>query len=212
MKKIMVLMVCMVFLVGTIAASSFTFKKNEVVNLKLICLDENTEFCSSSAVCTVSTIDPSGIQVLNNKSLTFNETFFSTIFPTDKFGVYSNIVRCSSSNITKSEFTYTVTADGNPPSDFPKQFFIISLGFILIGVGLIKDRFRLLKSGGSIIIFIMGVLTLYPGYSFIDWSTLMGLTIGTICIGLGFYFLIEDNFSRDSQEERYQSINKEFVK
>jgi len=203
------IMFCMLLIVSTVSASSFNFKRNDVVDLRLICFDENTDYCTSSAVCTVSTIDPNGIQVLNNQSLTFNETFVNTVFPTSKFGVYSNIARCASANITKSEFTYTVTADGKPPSNFPAQYSIIALGFLLIGLGLTQDRMRMFKHIGSIIIMIMGVLTLYPGYSFIDYSTLLGKTLGFSCVGLGFYFLIEDSFSRDRQEDKYQSQNRE---
>ncbi len=50
---------------------------------------------------------------------------------------------------------------------------------------------------------VSGVLTLFPGYGFINHSTLMGQLLGTIGIGLGFYFMIEDSFSKDEQDEWY---------
>ena len=52
---------------------------------------------------------------------------------------------------------------------------------------------------------IMGVITIYPGYSFINYTTLLGKGLGFILIGLGFYFLIEDSFSRNKQEDRFES-------
>jgi len=97
-----------------------------------------------------------------------------------------------------------VTADGFEAEPFPIQLSLIVLAFLLVGVGLTADRLRLMKHAGSILLMIMGVLTLYPGYSFINYSTLTGLALGTVLIGVGFYFLIEDAFSRDEQAEHFE--------
>ena len=100
-------------------------------------------------------------------------------------------------------FDVAITADGKKFQTFPTQIVIIIIGLIMICVGIILDRLRLFKHLGSMLILIMGVITLYPGYSFINYSTLTGKVLGFILVGLGFYFLIEDSFSRDKQEETY---------
>ena len=50
---------------------------------------------------------------------------------------------------------------------------------------------------------IMGTLTLFPGYNFINHTNLFGLSLGTILIAMGFYFLVEDSFSRKGQQEGF---------
>ncbi len=57
---------------------------------------------------------------------------------------------------------------------------------------------------GSMVIIVMGIITLFPGYSFINWTTLLGKALGFGLIGVGAYFLIDDAFSRDEQEVHFK--------
>ncbi len=121
-----------------------------------------------------------------------------------RLGSYYWLVNCQSSLV--GGFTSApliVTADGFSFSDFPIQLSLIIFSFFLLVFGLVKERFRLFQFVGSILMMVMGVLTLYPGYSFINWTTLTGLALGTVLIGIGFYFLIEPAFSRDEQAEYF---------
>ena len=120
-----------------------------------------------------------------------------------RLGSYYWLVSCGGGNGGFTSAPLIVTADGFSSSDFPIQLSFIIFSFFLICIGLIKERFRLFQFTGSILMMIMGILTLYPGYSFINWTTLTGLALGTILIGIGFYFLLEPAFSRDEQEEHY---------
>lgn len=121
-----------------------------------------------------------------------------------RLGSYYWLVGCGGGNGGFTSAPLIVTADGFPSSDFPIQLSFIIFSFFLICIGLIKERFRLFQFTGSILMMIMGILTLYPGYSFINWTTLTGLALGTILIGIGFYFLLEPAFSRDEQEEYFE--------
>ncbi len=53
------------------------------------------------------------------------------------------------------------------------------------------------------IVLIVGVITLWPGYSFINYSNLQGQAIGYSSIAFGLYFLINDSFSRDKQTDKF---------
>ncbi len=119
-------------------------------------------------------------------------------------GDLSYLIVCNSSSIGGfASVGVMVTADGNPFQAFPNQFAFIGLAFLLIIFGLINDRLNLLQSIGSIILMVMGVLTIYPGYNFINHTNLFGLTLGTSLIAIGFYFLIEGSFSREKQRDRF---------
>ncbi len=102
------------------------------------------------------------------------------------------------------EHPFDVTADGKDGQTFPTQFVIIILGLAFIIIGALEERLKLFQIIGSMVIIIMGILTLYPGYSFINWTTLFGKTLGFGLIGLGCYFLIEHSFSRDEQAPYFE--------
>ncbi len=91
---------------------------------------------------------------------------------------------------------------------FPIEFSIIFFALVLIIFGLSKERYRVLQVTGGLIWMIMGILTLFPGYNLINWTTLTGKVLGFILIGIGFYISVEPAFSRDEQNEYFEQGNK----
>ena len=123
-----------------------------------------------------------------------------------RLGAYSYVVQCNTTNLGGfASVGIEVTADGFESKTFPTQFFIILFAFLLIVVGLLKERWRMFKYLGSLLAMVMAILTFYPGYSFINWTTLEGKALGSILFALGFYFLIEDSFSREKQADSFES-------
>ncbi len=183
---------------------------NVAYDLNLKCFNNGT-FCSSSAVCTLTYEDPDGIIVIDNATLT-NQVNFHNITITQsqnsKFGTWWGTQVCfdPSGDIIGSgpdTFPVEISGDGMGFRAFPFELSIFVLGLILIVTGKLKEELRMMKHVGSFIVMIMGVLTLYPGFSFVNFSTLIGKVIGFGGIGMGFYFLIEDSFSRSKQDEYY---------
>lgn len=210
-KKILTGIFMSIFLISL--ASALTFKQNEQVDIKIICI--NAGYCTTSAVCNVSVFSPSevtllnGIQATRAANLAFHNFTLNGSQMSD-LGQYRVGGFCKDGSVTQLvDFNFDVTANGEPFEAFPNQFVIIGLAFILIIFGFFKDRLRMLKHMGSMILMIMGVLTLYPGYNFINHTTLLGLALGLISIGIGFYFLIEDSFSRNKQEDTFESQSHE---
>ena len=122
-----------------------------------------------------------------------------------RLGQYSSLVDCNDGGFGGFvSFPLDVTADGFLEKDFPKEFSVILFGLLLIIFGLSKERYRMLKHIGGILWIIMGVITLYPGYGFINWTTLLGKVLGFILIGGGFYVWLEDSFSRDEQDAYFE--------
>jgi hypothetical protein len=193
------------------ATTEEVFQFNKQFDLKRACSD-NGFFCGNSFNCNITLIYPDGTLLKNNELMT-NFVSYRNITITqsqnNQLGIIEVIESCNNvSDAGLDTFEIEITADGKPSQIFPTQFFPIILGFLMIAFGLFQERLRLFKHVGSLIIMVMGVITLYPGYSFINWSTLMGQTLGAVFIGLGFYFLIEDSFSRELQEEYYSQDNE----
>lgn len=126
MRKVIIAILLLGLFMGVVASESYTFQKEDIVNFPFVCLDENNAHCTSSTVCTITTTDPTGSKVLDNYSMSFNETFFNVSLNTNEEGIYSNIIVCTSSNATSSEFTYLVTVTGNQ-FDTPKSILYTAL-------------------------------------------------------------------------------------
>ena len=213
-KSILFLFVALFFFLGfplVIAAESEeppTFQFNKQFDLKRIC-EVNGFYCDSAFVCNLTLTYPDGTSLINNQLMTDMVSFRNfTINQTqnNQLGIVKAIQSCNNvSNAGAETYDVIITADGNKFQAFPNQFVIIIFAVFMIGVGTVMDRLRLFKHLGSLLLMIMGILTLFPGYNFINHSTLTGLALGSVLIGLGFYFLIEDSFSRDSQEEGFDS-------
>ncbi len=202
-----------VLLVGSFASAQETlieqipsFQFNHDFDLKRTCSDRGF-FCDINFVCNISLVSPNGEILINNELMTNNNSFRNitiTQEQNNQLGFVTGFESCNNvTNAGLDTFTIAITGDGNPYRDFPHQFVVIIFGLILVFVGLINERFNMFKSIGSMILMVMGVLTLFPGYSFINYSTLMGKALGFGLIGLGFWFLIEDSFSRNKQQERF---------
>lgn len=157
-----------------------------------------------------------GRHIFKDEDIGYNGKDFEAEIDAGNFsrlGRYTYIIECNTSSLGGAvSVGFDVTANGFAHQTFPPQFSITVFAFLLVAFGMTEERRRLFKYAGSILLMVMGVLTLYPGYGFINWTTLTGKAIGVTLVGLGFYFLIEDSFSRDKQEEGYQSQNKEVIK
>ena len=164
--------------------------------------------CASCTFNNITSItDPDGVEIVGNHPMTRTGSIYNftlTSGNTSKMGEYI-INGIGDLEGTDEVWVYNVivTADGNPFEKFPNQFVVILFGLILIMSGLFNERFSLFQIMGSMIWIVMGVLTLYPGYNFINHTTLFGLAFGSTLIGMGAYFFIEGSFSRTFQEGRF---------
>lgn len=205
-KKIFAAIFLGIFLISLVSPQ-LVFRQGTEVDLKIVCI--NAGFCTSAAQCNVSVFSPTELVILNgtqatqSANLAFHNITLNTT-QTIELGGYRVGGFCKDGSVTQVvDFTFDITADGKPFQAFPNQFALIGLAFILIITGLLNVRLTLLKYMGSITLMIMGVLTIFPGYNFINHTNLFGLSLGTVLIGTGFYFLIEDSFSRGKQDERF---------
>ncbi len=196
-----------------ISADDVGVQFNTQFDFKRPCLNNGT-FCSTSAVCNITVTYPDGELMFNNRVMN-NKGSFHNITLTQvinrELGFHPFIMSCQDGSVFGGDTgNLVITADGKPPQIFPTQFMIAIFAMAFIGAGLFSERLRLFKHMGSIVLMIFGIVTLYPGYSFINWSTLLGKGLGFASIALGVYFFIEDSFSRDEQEEGLTSPPKDF--
>ncbi len=85
----------------------------------------------------------------------------------------------------------------------PIEIIITAGVYLIMFIGIIFDELIIFKRLGGFGVMIMGIFALYPGIPGIDRGNLVSLAIGTISIGLGFFFLIENSFSFDRQVDSF---------
>ena len=159
--------------------------------------------------CFYHLFDNEGQHQINQVEMTFDaldKDYDYLVLGTNftRNGDYSYLITCNATNVGGFlSAGFEITQDGFESVVFPQQFSIILLGFILIMFGILNSRHTIIKHMGAIILMVMGVLTLFPGYNNISHTSLFGLALGTILIGIGFWALIEDSFSREKQEDRF---------
>lgn len=136
MKKYAVFII-IILSINLIVAPSFIFQKNETVNFRFRCFDNNTNsYCNNSTQLIINIEFPNGSNALNNQSMTFNETFFNVSLNTKVLGVYTAIIHSPSKNGTQSEFTYEITTTGDVLSTGQGIIYIIFLIAAMSAFGL----------------------------------------------------------------------------
>ena len=83
----------------------------------------------------------------------------------------------------------------------PIELLVITFAIIIIIIGEVITKLKILKNLGAILLIVLSVVILSNGIEDID--NLLTLAIGSICFGIGMIVLITDNFSEGEQEEYY---------
>ncbi len=210
MKKILLILILGMFLISLVSAEiSSSSGECSIGSVKQGDIIELTQVCRGG--CTVVNLTKvmfpnQSIALLGEFPMTENGSNYNFTFSNiDTLGTYTYDAEGVDPNsiVVGQTCSFEVTTDGNPIQIFPYQFALIFFSFLLIFLSYFNERLNLFKYLGSIMIMTLGVITLYPGYSLINWTTFTGQLLGINLIGLGFYFLIEDSFSRKEQALRF---------
>lgn len=136
-KKLFILIFASVFLLGIISSTSsdLVFKQNEVVNYSFVCLDNNNNYCGTSANCGITINYPNGTNFVTNDSMTSTPTSVNYILDTSQIGIYNWLIVCSGSSNAISEGDYQVTSTGDALG--------INQSFTLFGLGIMIALFSI---------------------------------------------------------------------
>jgi len=83
----------------------------------------------------------------------------------------------------------------------PIEILVLTLGLVMIIVGDVIRRLKILKNLGAILLIVLSVIILSNGIEGVD--ELLTVAIGSISFGVGIIVFITDNFSEGEQEEYY---------
>lgn len=193
MKHKILLYLLMVLLVVATVNAEMVFKTNEPIDLKVPCFNNNT-FCSSSATCNITILNPDHSNMLNNQVMTNQGNYFNYTLSRDlNNGTgqdYTSVITCKDGDYSGfSTFNFDVNAFGENLSF--SQFFTIVLLIItwclfLIGYN-IQDLNIIMISG--FFFMALGVEIWINGFNGFMIGRLTQ-SIGIIHTLLGFYFIV----------------------
>lgn len=178
------------------------FPQDKQINLIMDCSN-----CTSAALCNITRLNyPNSSLVMSNvimDDVSFPPSFNKTVPQLRQFGWYNGNMRCTENGMSGDrQFEFEITADGNPSQDYPIILVIMVLGALILTFGLTFGNIFLLKYVGATLLTITGLLTIYPGYNYINSTNLLGLAIGTVSIGLGIFFFFYDSIEGGMNSEQ----------
>lgn len=169
-------------------------KQNADTTLPLPCTIEGN-YCSASAVCKTTIINPNNAVLYNNYTMSRNGAVFEinlTASDTSTLGKYQfNVVCADGANSASRFLNFNVTATGD--SRGISLFLILVLGsFIVLIMGIaVKNEYLGFISG---VLFMMtGIYALIYGVS--NLADLYTRTIGFTAIGLGLLFEVASAYT-----------------
>ena len=170
-------------------------QEGKSVDIKFPCTNDGV-ICDSSYVCNTSVYSPSNNRILNNVIATRNQIDYNITINqnlTSEFNYYKLDLSCTNGLLNGSATYYIeVTADGNPYRNVPIVYIMIGLALIFLILNkYVGNTFRteVLKIFSGILFIIAGILTIYPGFNYTNWSTLEGLSFGLVLTGLGMILI-----------------------
>lgn len=201
------------FLINLVSATtsdttSFTFKQNQEVDLKISCIDINNTYCDEDTLCNITILYPNASILINNQPMTWNQAYYNytlSASQTSVLGEYSAFVSCIGGTENGfSTFNYQITTTGEVVKTLSSCLFFVILLFILVIavliIGLVGQDPTITVLGAMGII-ILGVYYLSNGICvYENWIT---QAISVVCIGVGIYILLKlaYNFLSFPEEE-----------
>lgn len=157
--------------------------------------NETSFITDANGQCGFTWIYPNGSVAYKNNDIPFYlENEWEVTLTSGNFSIlkdYSFITECNtSSQVGFASGGINVTANGELYRDVPLEFYIILFGLLMIVFSAFNKKLGILEQIGGIIFLIMGVVTIYPGYNFINYTNLLGMLLGTVLIASGAYFFI----------------------
>lgn len=199
--KIKFLMLFAILLVIPLVIAQSVYRQGEDIDLKVPCINSG-DYCSSSAMCNLTTMYPNESLLVNNQQMTNQISFHNfTLNGTeiDVTGDYKNVMRCKDGNYNgTSTFSFPVTLSGTEePTD--KGTILIGIFIVVFGIACVflflSDR---MTEVGPKLFFLLGAFVFLLGSVGIiavvafDSNLTTGINniIGNILFALGMVFYI----------------------
>lgn len=173
------------------------YQQGKSFNYNRACFNNGT-YCDTSFLCNLTIQAPDSTLIINNQQMTRNGSFYNlTVGAQNIMGVYPPVIMVCSNGVVAGQDTnqIEITGDGRPYRSFPIIYAIILIAFGMLGFNKYLNKLfetQVFTLFAAILFIIVGILILYPGFNYTNWSTLEGMAFGSIFIGLGGIILSKE--------------------
>ncbi len=128
MNKILIWIFVSLILISS-ASADYVFKQNDLIDLKVPCIDSNYNYCDSTTKCNITIQYPNQSSLISNQDMTRTAVYYNYTIQENtisSLGEYPAQVQCMGVNSGYTSFDFLVTYNGKElPSDFIKVLFIL---------------------------------------------------------------------------------------
>lgn len=195
MKKLILFGICILLLIGI--ASAATYEQSKGLDLKVPCINNNT-FCSSSATCNITILNPDTTILIEGKAMDNKGTYYNYSLNTGQtstLGEYTVTIACKDgSENGYTTFNYKITETGEEGGNYIIAVYIILiLAWLLFIIGMYKVEYTFIALAG-IIMLVFGVYTLINGLD--NFDNTLTIAFGGIHILFGAYLMIRASWEQ----------------
>ena len=187
MKRWLMIVALMALMIVPAISAQLVYEKDTNFNLKIPCTFNNS-YCSSSAVCTLTYIDPDTETLIDNKTMTNNGAYHNySIVNTSETGIYIATIFCTDSGFAGVEsFEILITPNGEI-ADSGKSLVSLAMlfGLLLFFAFSIGGIFYVKDTRGKFSLYWVTHL-LAIAITFIAWQTASGTLSSTPFVGAFF--------------------------
>lgn len=199
MKKILLfgilIGICILFCEDIYAAPSYTFERNERVDLRVACVDEVEQPCNSTIDCNITILRPDSTILVNNQPMTYGEVYYTYSIPqglNTNIGIYSASIFCLGTGNGYSTFTYEVTESGQQEGIHKVALYIIiGISWVLFLIGMQTKDYAFTALAG-ILMLVWGVYIMINGL--LPYNNYVTSAVGGIHTLLGGYLMIRSTY------------------
>lgn len=162
-------------------------------DLKRPCFNNGT-YCSSSANCNITVLNPSGSPIFDNSAMTYNVSYFNITFLKSKtvnVGLHQAIMSCTDGAVSGEDTFNILISPSGTNDDSTAQWILLLFGF-LISFGIIFWGYNINDGWivilGSLILFVLGIYTLLNGVA--NYRNTLTLWGSVIILGLAGYISV----------------------
>jgi len=122
-----ILLVMITFTYSVEAAPSYIFEKDEAIELRASCFDNDDQICGAGTDCFLTVFRPDSSLLLDNVSMDNNGAYYNYSLNTTQNsfnGEHSAVVYCDGTVNSYGAFTYDVTPNGETPSEADSILYI----------------------------------------------------------------------------------------
>ena len=134
---------------------SYVFEKDEAIDLKASCFNDNDQICGDGTDCYLTVFRPDSSILLDNVTMSNNGAYYNyTVNTTQNSnnGEHSAVIYCSGDSDSYGTFTYDITPNGGNPTEadsilYIGLFIVLIILLTLTVLGAFNTENEILKWG-----------------------------------------------------------------